>query len=112
MTFSESVAKARERVTIRTQAFIGGSFRPARSGETLPVVTPIDGSEIARLAACDAGDVETAVAAARASFEKGVWRNMAPSRTNSKRMLRNSRSSKPLTWASRLRMRAAPTFRS
>ena len=78
MTFSESVAKALDRVAVRCGAFINGKFQPARSGETLPVVTPIDGSEIARLAACDAGDVETAVAAARASFEKGVWRKLAP----------------------------------
>ncbi|PQA87472.1 aldehyde dehydrogenase [Hyphococcus luteus] len=78
MTFSKSVAAALETVSLRGDAFINGEFRPAQSGQTLPCVTPIDGSEIARLAACDAGDIETAVAAARASFEAGHWRKMAP----------------------------------
>ena len=78
MTFADTVARARERVSLRTEAFIGGKFRPAESGETLPCVTPIDGSEIARIAACGPRDVDAAVIAARKSFEDGRWRNMAP----------------------------------
>ncbi|WP_411820116.1 aldehyde dehydrogenase [Hyphococcus formosus] len=78
MTFSNGVAAALKKVTIRTEAFIGGEFTPARSGETLPCITPIDGSEIAQLSACDAADVDAAVQAARASFESGVWSKMPP----------------------------------
>jgi len=78
MTFADSVARARGGVNIRTGAFINGAFRPARSGETMACITPIDGSELGQLSACDAADIDDAVAAARASFETGHWRKMAP----------------------------------
>lgn len=57
----------------RTQAFIGGSFRDARSGRTSPTVDPATGRTIADVAECDAGDVDDAVKAAREAFESGVW---------------------------------------
>ncbi|MAW79495.1 MAG: aldehyde dehydrogenase PuuC [Parvularcula sp.] len=78
MSFSDNVARARERVAIRTGAFINGAFRPAISGATMPCVTPIDGSELAQISACDENDIDDAVAAARASFEAGHWRKLAP----------------------------------
>ncbi|WP_375202590.1 aldehyde dehydrogenase [Hyphococcus sp.] len=78
MSFAESVARAKGRVTIRTGAFINGAFRPSKSGETMACLTPIDGSELGQLSACDASDIDDAVAAARASFEAGHWRTMAP----------------------------------
>ncbi|MEX6634432.1 aldehyde dehydrogenase [Hyphococcus lacteus] len=78
MTFSTGVAAALKKVTIRTEAFINGEFTPAQSGETLPCISPIDGSEIARLSACDAADVDLAVKAARASFESGLWSKLPP----------------------------------
>ena len=78
MQFSENIAHALKRVTIRNEAFINGRFRPAQSGETLPCITPIDGSEITRISAGGARDIDDAVAAARASFEAGHWRKMGP----------------------------------
>lgn len=63
----------------RTQAFIGGAFVPALSGATLPSVNPANGEKIADIAACDAADVDRAVASARAAFEAGVWSRLAPS---------------------------------
>jgi len=58
--------------------FIGGAWREARSGTSLDVVSPIDGSRLTAIAAADAGDVDAAVAAARAAFEKGSWSRAAP----------------------------------
>ena len=62
-----------------TEAFIGGTFAPALSGETMPTVNPATGKEIARVASCGREDVDKAVAAARKAFEGGVWSRMHPS---------------------------------
>jgi 4-(gamma-glutamylamino)butanal dehydrogenase len=65
-------------LTPRTQAFIDGSFRDARDGRTEPTVAPATGATIARVAECDAVDVDDAVLAARRSFENGHWSRAAP----------------------------------
>jgi acyl-CoA reductase-like NAD-dependent aldehyde dehydrogenase len=57
----------------RNQAFINGRHVPAASGKTFDCVSPIDGRVLTQVAACDAEDVNRAVAAARAAFEKGSW---------------------------------------
>jgi aldehyde dehydrogenase (NAD+) len=49
------------------------------SGKTFPTVNPTTGLEICRVAEADAADVDKAVHAARAAFEKGPWRKMAAS---------------------------------
>jgi len=41
-------------------------------------VSPVDGRVIARVASCDAADVDAAVAAARRAFESGAWSARAP----------------------------------
>ena len=64
----------------RNQAFINGKFVPAVSGKTFDRVSPIDGKIITKVAECDAADVDAAVKAARAAFEKGSWSNLAPAR--------------------------------
>ena len=43
----------------------------AASGKTFDCVSPIDGRVLTKVAECDAEDVNRAVAAARAVFEKG-----------------------------------------
>lgn len=58
--------------------FIGGDWRPARSGASLDVISPVDGSRLTTIAAADHGDVDAAVAAARKAFEKGSWSKAAP----------------------------------
>src|SRR3990170_152332 len=63
---------------IRTGAWIDGQHVDAASGETFPRVNPATGAEIARVAACDAEDVDRAVSGARAAFESGVWAHAAP----------------------------------
>jgi len=56
---------------------IGGKRMPARSGETIDVVSPSDGVAFATIARSAAADVDAAVAAARAAFEDGPWARMS-----------------------------------
>ncbi|MCJ1902520.1 aldehyde dehydrogenase family protein, partial [Paracoccus versutus] len=61
-----------------TQAFIDGAFRPALSGRNFATTNPATGEALAEIAACDAQDVDLAVAAARAAFEDGRWSRLHP----------------------------------
>jgi acyl-CoA reductase-like NAD-dependent aldehyde dehydrogenase len=61
-----------------TQAFIGGQFVEAVSGATFTRVNPATGQVLAQVTACDARDIDLAVASARAAFEQGVWANQSP----------------------------------
>jgi len=63
---------------IRTEAYIDGAFGPAASGATMPVYNPATGRVIADVAACAAADIDRAVAAARAVFERGDWSRAHP----------------------------------
>ena len=54
------------------------SSSPAASGKTFDCISPIDGKVLTKVAECDKEDVDRAVKAARAAFDKGVWSNMAP----------------------------------
>lgn len=58
--------------------FIAGRSGAAADGGTIDVVSPIDGKVFTRIAAGTAQDVDRAVAAARASFEAGMWSRAAP----------------------------------
>jgi acyl-CoA reductase-like NAD-dependent aldehyde dehydrogenase len=62
----------------RTQAFIDGRYVPAISGATFDCVNPANGQVIAKVASCDAADVDVAVASARKAFEGGAWSRRAP----------------------------------
>jgi len=62
----------------RTDAFINGRFVPARSGQRFDAVNPATGQVIAQVAACDAQDVDVAVAAGRAAFEDRRWAGLRP----------------------------------
>ena len=65
-------------LTPRTQAFVDGAFRDARSGRTEPTIAPATGQVIANVAECDVADVDDAVAAARRSFDSGAWSKAGP----------------------------------
>jgi aldehyde dehydrogenase (NAD+) len=54
--------------------FIDGRWQAAAGGQTATSTNPATGEPWARVAAADARDVEAAVAAARRSFDSGVWR--------------------------------------
>src|ERR1019366_10139265 len=73
-TWERSAAALR----IEGRAFINGRHVGALSGRSYDDVSPIDGRVIGQVARCEAADVDAAVAAARASFESGVWRRVEP----------------------------------
>ena len=56
---------------------VAGCWRAAASGATLPVHAPDTGAVIGRIARGGAGEIDAAVAAARAAFE-GAWGRAAP----------------------------------
>ena len=64
--------------TVRTQAFIDGEFVDAADGATFESLAPATGEVIANIAACAEADIDRAVRAARAAFERGDWSRLAP----------------------------------
>jgi aldehyde dehydrogenase (NAD+) len=58
---------------------INGKWVDAASGKTFATLNPSTGEPITQVAEADAADVDKAVAAARAAFEKGAWRKMSAS---------------------------------
>ncbi|MCE6982647.1 aldehyde dehydrogenase family protein, partial [Pseudomonas frederiksbergensis] len=60
------------------RAFIDGQYCASVSGETFECASPVDGRQLAQIASCDSADAERAVAAARRSFDSGIWAEQAP----------------------------------
>jgi len=58
------------------QTLIGGEWRDAVQGRWFETDNPYTGESWALIPRCDAADVEHAVGAARAAFEKGPWAAM------------------------------------
>lgn len=79
MSAYATVDAALKGTPFKTQAFIGGQFRDAISGRTMESTSPIDGSKLADIAACDEQDIDLAVKAARHAFEAGSWQHASPS---------------------------------
>jgi gamma-glutamyl-gamma-aminobutyraldehyde dehydrogenase len=65
------------------RAFIDGRLVAARSGRVFDDVSPIDGKIVAQVARCDGADIDAAVAAARRTFEAGIWRKIEPKQRKS-----------------------------
>jgi gamma-glutamyl-gamma-aminobutyraldehyde dehydrogenase len=63
---------------IETGLFVDGRPCPAASGATLAVTNAATGAIVAHIACGDAGDIDRAVASARAAWDDGRWRHMAP----------------------------------
>jgi len=61
----------------KTDAFIGGDYVASQSGKTYQTINPATEKVSAEISACDAGDVDVAVKAARAAFNAGHWSRMA-----------------------------------
>ncbi len=59
-----------------TQAFIGGEFVDAASGQVIDSIDPATGAVLGSVTACGDVEVDTAVRAARAAFVSGVWSRM------------------------------------
>src|SRR3989442_1009258 len=58
------------------QLFIAGAWRPAVSGETYQTINPATEEPSATVAKGDERDIDLAVAAARAAFDRGPWPRM------------------------------------
>ncbi|GAA5317638.1 MAG: aldehyde dehydrogenase [Candidatus Pelagadaptatus aseana] len=65
-------------VNFRHQAYINGQYQDAVSGETFASINPATEQVLADVAACDAADIDMAVANAREVYRSGVWSQMAP----------------------------------
>ncbi|HXV24737.1 MAG TPA: aldehyde dehydrogenase [Alphaproteobacteria bacterium] len=67
-----------ETLAFRNQAFINGRYVDAVSGRTFECVNPATGRALTSVASGEMEDVDRAVKAARAAFDKGYWPRMAP----------------------------------
>jgi gamma-glutamyl-gamma-aminobutyraldehyde dehydrogenase len=65
-------------LSIEGRAFINGRYVAAKSGRSFDDISPIDGKLIGQVARGEAADIDAAVAAARTTFESGVWRKSEP----------------------------------
>jgi acyl-CoA reductase-like NAD-dependent aldehyde dehydrogenase len=65
-------------LTPLSQLLIDGRVRPAEGGGTFECLSPIDGRTLAHVAAGESADVDAAVRAARAVFERGSWSQQSP----------------------------------
>ena len=74
----EGVLKAIKGLSLPSKAIIDGQEVAARSGRTFDNMSSRDGTKINAIAALDMTDIDIAVASARAAFEDGRWRNLAP----------------------------------
>lgn len=74
----EKIRVAAARPAPTTRAVIGNGLADAASGRTFVARSSIDGSPLASLPECGAGDVDRAVAAARRNFESRSWSGMLP----------------------------------
>ncbi len=68
----------REQPVAAQLLWIGGRPQSSSDAATLDIISPIDGKAFTTIAAGSATDVDTAVASARAAFEKGVWSRASP----------------------------------
>ena len=77
LTFADWQAKA-QALHIETGLFIDGNTGPAASGGRLLVINPATGAIVAEMACGTAADIDRAVASAKAAWDDGRWRHMAP----------------------------------
>ena len=73
----KAIQSAVAKLQFRTEAFIDGKFCPSTSGKTYASVNPANGKKITTIAACEAADIDRAVAVARKAFADGRWSRMA-----------------------------------
>lgn len=69
---------AADKLTFDTRPFVDGAFTDATSGDSFSSVSPRDGKVLAEVQAASAEDVDRAIRSARAAFEDGRWRDLAP----------------------------------
>ncbi|CAN7713283.1 aldehyde dehydrogenase [Neorhizobium tomejilense] len=74
----DKIDQLRSGVVSPQSLFIGGEWRAPLSDATMDVISPIDGAKLTTIGDAGAVDVDLAVKAARAAFEKGTWSKAAP----------------------------------
>ncbi|GGK55812.1 aldehyde dehydrogenase [Amphritea balenae] len=67
-----------QNMNLISQAFIDGEFTDASDGARYDTINPATGELLVATAACTEQDVDRAVAAARRSFDSGIWADKAP----------------------------------
>jgi len=77
LTHTEYQALA-QALNLPVNAFIDGKYQAARSKKTFASINPATGKTLARIAACDAKDVDFAVRKAREAFDDGRWSRLHP----------------------------------
>ena len=77
-TYPISAAAARQLDRPLFGHVVDGEVVPSLDGGTMPVIDPATGEQVATAAAGSAADVERAVRSARAAFDDGRWRYLAP----------------------------------
>jgi acyl-CoA reductase-like NAD-dependent aldehyde dehydrogenase len=77
-TYPISAAAARQLDRPLFGHVVDGELLPSLDGGTMPVVDPATGQQVATAAAGSAADVGRAVRAARAAYDDGRWRYLAP----------------------------------
>jgi gamma-glutamyl-gamma-aminobutyraldehyde dehydrogenase len=77
LTHAEYQAIAAD-LNLPCNAFIDGKFQPAKSKKTFTSINPATAKPIAKIAACDAKDVDLAVKKAREAFDDGRWSRRHP----------------------------------
>lgn len=78
MTEQSKIDALRNKAAAPQHLLIDGAFSPSASGETLDVISPLDGTVLTTTAAGTREDAERAIAAARRSFDDKRWRGMPP----------------------------------
>ncbi len=77
-TYPISAAAARQLDRSLFGHVADGEAVPSLDGGTMPVIDPATGEQVATAAAGSAADVDRAVRSARAAFDDGRWRYLAP----------------------------------
>ena len=77
LSAAEYATIARE-LKFPTQSFVNGEPYTAVSGKTFTTTNPATNEVLAEITACNAQDVDFAVANAKAAFEDGRWHKLSP----------------------------------
>ena len=67
-----------EKLVLPTQSFVNGAKYTSASGRTFETVNPATDEVLARITACDANDVNIAVANAKEAYDDGRWHKLSP----------------------------------
>lgn len=78
MLDQHTIDTLRQQAIAPQQLFINGQWQASASGQVMEVISPIDGTVITTMADAGAEDIDRAVTAARAVFEKGHWSQASP----------------------------------